>query len=164
MSSWLIAMMGAMISRKMVTSLPLFRPASRQSSVRHTIGILRTQSFLAPSTASQSSFHGQWYGSLPYAPLSNVDIGIRLRVFQHLFEEARSCIEEVEGAKGSENFHKEVKAANEAVNEAVEAFQAFSDKIDRREEMQTIIIDGCGRKVEQLKGELALALKGDEDH
>ena len=97
------------------------------------------------------------------ATLSESEIKKRLEEFQDLFVEARLCIEDVVESEGTKYFDEDAEAAQDAVEQAVEAFQKIIDDIDNPEEKNRIL-RGNGLKVEQLKGELALALESGHDH
>lgn len=101
--------------------------------------------------------------SRSFASLSEADIKKRLDEFQDLFVEARLCIEDVVESEGTKYFDEDAEAAQEAVGEAVESFEKLIDEIDNADEKNRVL-RGNGLKVEQLKGELELALKGGHDH
>lgn len=98
-----------------------------------------------------------------FAVLSESDIKKRLDDFQDLFVEARLCIEDVVESEGTKYFDEDAEAAQEAVAVAVQAFQNLIDDIESPDEKNRVL-RGNGLKVEQLKGELALALEGGHDH
>lgn len=83
----------------------------------------------------------------------------RLDDFQDLFVEARLCIEDVNESAGTKYFDEDAKTAQEAVQTAVDAFAQLIADIDDPNEKNRVL-RGNGLKVEQLKGELDLALKG----
>mmetsp|Transcript_105395 Transcript_105395/g.157780 ORF Transcript_105395/g.157780 Transcript_105395/m.157780 type:complete len:175 (-) Transcript_105395:160-684(-) len=97
------------------------------------------------------------------SPLSAKDIQKRLDGFQDLFVEARLCIEDVDESIGTKYFDEDAEAAQEAVNEAVAAFEQLISDIEDADEKNRVL-RGNGLKVEQLKGELEMALKGGHDH
>lgn len=98
-----------------------------------------------------------------FASLSESDIKKRLDEFQDLFVEARMCIEDVNESAGTKYFDEDAEAAKEAVKEAVDAFEKIIDEIEDADEKNRIL-RGNGLKVEQLKGELEVALKGGDHH
>mmetsp|Transcript_19571 Transcript_19571/g.29023 ORF Transcript_19571/g.29023 Transcript_19571/m.29023 type:complete len:158 (-) Transcript_19571:244-717(-) len=98
-----------------------------------------------------------------FATLNKTEINKRLDGFQELFVEARMCIEDAIDSAGSTYFEEDSEAAMEAVNEAVAAFDKLIEDVDDDDEKNRIL-RGNGLKVEQLKGELQLALKGGHDH
>jgi hypothetical protein len=98
-----------------------------------------------------------------FAFLSESDIKKRLDDFQDLFVEARLCIEDVVESEGTKYFDEDAEAAQQAVDIAVQAFQNLIDDIESPDEKNRVL-RGNGLKVEQLKGELALALEGGHDH
>jgi len=95
--------------------------------------------------------------------LSELEIKKRLDEFQDLFVEARLCIEDLVESEGTKYFDEDAEAAQEAVSQAVQVFEQLIDDITNIEEKNRIL-RGNGLKVEQLKGELALALQGGHDH
>ncbi len=98
-----------------------------------------------------------------FASLSETDIKKRLDSFQNLFVEARLCIEDVNESAGTKYFDEDAEAAQEAVQEAIESFEQLIQDIEDPNEKNRVL-RGNGLKVEQLKGELDLALKGGHDH
>ena len=98
-----------------------------------------------------------------FSSLSEGDIRKRLDEFQDLFVEARLCIEDVNESAGTKYFDDDAEEAQRAVDEAVAAFTKLIDDIESADEKNKIL-RGNGLKVEQLKGELELALKGGHDH
>ena len=95
--------------------------------------------------------------------LSQGDIQKRLDEFQDLFVEARLCIEDATDSAGTRYFEDDAQAAIDAVNEAVQAFQRLIDDIENEDEKNRVLRSN-GLKVEQLKGELEMAIKGGHDH
>lgn len=95
--------------------------------------------------------------------LSSTEIQKRLDEFQNLFVEARLCIEDVNESEGTKYFDEDAEAAKEAVEEAIQAFEQLIQDIEDPQEKNRVL-RGNGLKVEQLKGELDLALKGGHDH
>jgi hypothetical protein len=102
-------------------------------------------------------------GARSFASLTETDIKKRLDGFQDLFVEARLCIEDVTESEGTKYFDEDAEAAQEAVQEAVDAFNKLVAEIEDPNEKNRVL-RGNGLKVEQLKGELDLALKGGHDH
>lgn len=95
--------------------------------------------------------------------LSESDIKKRLDTFQDLFVEARLCIEDANESAGTKYYEEDVQAAIDCVNEAVAAFEALVNDVTDLDEKNRIL-RGNGLKVEQLKGELEMALHGGHDH
>lgn len=95
--------------------------------------------------------------------MSSDEIQKRLDGFQDLFVEARLCIEDATESAGTSYFEEDAQAATEAVNEAVAAFEQLVNDVDDDDEKNRIL-RGNGLKVEQLKGELEMALHGGSDH
>lgn len=98
-----------------------------------------------------------------FAAMADSDLKKRLDAFQDLFVEARLVLEDCTDAAGTTYFDEEAEAAQEAVDEAVEAFQTLIADIDDNDQKNRVL-RGNGLKVEQLKGELQMALNGGHDH
>lgn len=98
-----------------------------------------------------------------FASLSESEIKKRLDEFQDLFVEARLCIEDLNESIGTKYFDADAEEATESVNEAVTTFEQLIAEIEDLDEKNRVL-RGNGLKVEQLKGELDLALKGGHDH
>jgi hypothetical protein len=84
----------------------------------------------------------------------------RLDAFQELFVEARYCIEDVIDSAETTYFDDDAKAAQEAVDVAVKEFTTLLNDIEDPDQ-KNLVLRGNGLKVEQLKGELEMAIKGD---
>jgi hypothetical protein len=97
------------------------------------------------------------------ATMPDSDLNKRLEQFQELFVEARLTIEDCNDAAGTKYFNEEAEAATEAVKEAVTAFSNILNDIED-EDQKNRVLRGNGLKVEQLKGELEMAVKGGHDH
>ena len=95
--------------------------------------------------------------------LSQQEIQKRLDEFQELFVEARLSIEDCNDSAGTTYYKEDADDAIRAVEEAVLAFQSLIDEIDDINEKNRILRSN-GLKVEQLKGELEMALKDGGDH
>ena len=87
------------------------------------------------------------------------EIKQRLEEFQELFIEARYCIEDCNDAADSTYFDEEAQSAQEAVDKAVSAFDSLINDIQDVDQKNGILRSN-GLKVEQLKGELQMALNG----
>jgi uncharacterized protein (DUF2164 family) len=98
-----------------------------------------------------------------FATLTEQEIQKRLDDFQELFVEARLSIEDATDSLGTTYYEEDADAAIEAVDEAVAAFEQLINDIEDEKEKNRIL-RGNGLKVEQLKGELEMALKGGDDH
>lgn len=98
-----------------------------------------------------------------FAVMSEKDLNKRLDAFQDLFVEARLTIEDCNDASNTKYFDEEADAAKEAVEEAVKVFQTLIGDLDD-EGQKTRVLRGNGLKVEQLKGELEMALNGGHHH
>lgn len=97
------------------------------------------------------------------AVMSDKDLNKRLDAFQELFVEARLTIEDCNDAANTKYFDEEADTAKEAVEEAVKEFQTLIGDLDD-EDQKTRVLRGNGLKVEQLKGELEMALNGGHHH
>jgi hypothetical protein len=84
----------------------------------------------------------------------------RLDTFQEFFVEARYCIEDVIDSTETTYFDDDAKAAQEAVDAAVKEFTTLLNDIEDPDQ-KNLVLRGNGLKVEQLKGELEMAIKGD---
>ena len=73
--------------------------------------------------------------------------------------EARMSIEDANDSVGTTYFEEDAEMARESVEDAVKAFEKLIDDIEDENEKNRIL-RGNGLKVEQLKGELEMALKG----
>lgn len=93
-----------------------------------------------------------------------IDVSKRLDEFQELFVEARYCIEDVTESVGTTYFEEDAELAKQAVDEAVKAFETLIQDLSDNVEEQTKILRSNGLKVEQLKGELQVALDAAGDH
>jgi hypothetical protein len=86
----------------------------------------------------------------------------RLDTFQELFVEARMCLEDVEDAQETTYFDEDAETAREAVEAAVKEFQGIINDIEDADQKNRVLRSN-GLKVEQLKGELHMAIKGGHD-
>jgi hypothetical protein len=84
----------------------------------------------------------------------------RIEHFQQLFVEARYCLEDVTDSQETTYFDEDAEAATEAVGLAVEAFDSLIKDMDDLDQKNGVLRSN-GLKVEQLKGELHMAIKGD---
>jgi len=84
----------------------------------------------------------------------------RMDEFQDLFVEARLCIEDVNESAGTQYFDEDAQAAREAVQEVLDAFEKILASTPDANEKNRIL-RGNGLKVEQLKGELEMAMKAE---
>jgi hypothetical protein len=83
----------------------------------------------------------------------------RVDTFQELFVEARMCIEDVVDAAETTYFDEDAEAAKEAVAAAVDEFNSILNDIEDVDQKNSVLRSN-GLKVEQLKGELEMAIKG----
>lgn len=79
-----------------------------------------------------------------------------------MFVEARLSIEDCADSADTTYFDEEADCAKEAVEEAVQCFEALLGELD--EDTKGRVVRQNGLKVEQLKGELELVLKGGHAH
>lgn len=98
-----------------------------------------------------------------FSAMSPSDVQKRLDEFQDLFVEARLCIEDVNDSAGTKYFEEDLEEATRAVDEAVQAFTDLVDSIEDINEKNNVLRSN-GLKVEQLKGELKMALDAGGDH
>ena len=82
---------------------------------------------------------------------------------QELFVEAHFAIADCKDAANTKYFDEEANAAKEAVKQAVEEFSRLVGDLDD-DDQKTRVLRGNGLKVEQLKGELEMALHGGHHH
>lgn len=118
---------------------------------------------LQEAVPSSSPLNLFYYRSRRCFSSSADDIKKTLDEFQDLFVEARLCIEDVQDSVGTTYYEEDAEAAQEAVDEAVTAFETLVEGIEDVDEKNRVL-RGNGLKVEQLKGELEMALKGGHDH
>jgi hypothetical protein len=86
----------------------------------------------------------------------------RLDAFQDLFVEARMCIEDAADSAETTYFDEDAEAATEAVTAAVDEFNKILSDIEDADQKNRVMRSN-GLKVEQLKGELQMAIKGGHD-
>eukprot|EP00579_Thalassiosira_antarctica_P000814 CAMPEP_0201868366 /NCGR_PEP_ID=MMETSP0902-20130614/2281_1 /ASSEMBLY_ACC=CAM_ASM_000551 /TAXON_ID=420261 /ORGANISM="Thalassiosira antarctica, Strain CCMP982" /LENGTH=93 /DNA_ID=CAMNT_0048393701 /DNA_START=347 /DNA_END=628 /DNA_ORIENTATION=- len=87
------------------------------------------------------------------------ELNKRLDTFQDLFVEARLCIEDVVDSAETTYFDEDAEVATKAVNAAIDEFQAIIKDVEDVDQKNGIL-RGNGLKVEQLKGELKMAIEG----
>lgn len=121
------------------------------------------QSVTVPATASSAAALTGRANIRFFAAMADKDLNKRLDVFQDLFVEARLSIEDCNDAAETTYFDEEADAAKEAVDEAVQSFQALINDLDDADQKNRVL-RGNGLKVEQLKGELQMALNGGHHH
>jgi len=98
-----------------------------------------------------------------FAVMSDKELNKRLDTFQDLFVEARLSIEDCTDAAETTYFDEEAEAAKESVDEAVQEFENLINDLED-EDQKNRVLRGNGLKVEQLKGELQMALNGGHHH
>jgi DNA-directed RNA polymerase alpha subunit len=85
-----------------------------------------------------------------------------MNTFNDLFVEARDQIEMAVESKGTVYYDEDAKSAQEAVDDALKAFDELLSKIS--ESKRAEVKRGTGLKLEQLKQELETTLHADDDH
>jgi len=83
--------------------------------------------------------------------------------FQDQFVEARLCIEDAQESQETTYFAEDLDAAQEAVDEAVSAFESVVNDIKDKDQKNSVLRSN-GLKVEQLKGELQMIIDGHGHH
>jgi hypothetical protein len=123
---------------------------------RHTVmaASFRRPSQLANSNRLEKGHAGRFFSTMPDDELNK-----RIQTFQDLFVEARMCLEDVADAADTTYFDEDAEAAKEAVAAAVAEFNGILDEIGDADQKNRILRSN-GLKVEQLKGELEMAIKG----
>ena len=112
-------------------------------------------SYTTTITTTPINFHHRTLTTL----MPEDEIKQRIEEFQELFVEARYCIEDANDAADSTYFDEEAQSAKEAVDKAVTAFDCLIEDI-KDVDQKNGILRSNGLKVEQLKGELQMALNG----
>mmetsp|Transcript_34607 Transcript_34607/g.83685 ORF Transcript_34607/g.83685 Transcript_34607/m.83685 type:complete len:184 (-) Transcript_34607:386-937(-) len=139
------------------TRSPLQLQIQRKAAlpVRSTVGSCNTSHCIPISVAIAPSIRFRAFATL----MPEEDVKKRLEEFQELFVEARYCIEDCTDAAESTYFDEEAETAKEAVAAAVTAFESLIGDMDDTDQKNGILRSN-GLKVEQLKGELQMALNG----
>jgi hypothetical protein len=113
---------------------------------------------LATSNSMEKGYrvacHSRCFSTMPDDQLNK-----RLDTFQELFVEARMCIEDAVDAAETTYFDEDAEAATEAVAAAVDEFNKILNDIEDADQKNRVLRSN-GLKVEQLKGELQMAIKG----
>ena len=91
--------------------------------------------------------------------MADSELNKRLDTFQDLFVEARLCIDDVGDSAETTYFDEDAEAATEAVKLAIDEFEAIIKDVEDVDQKNRIL-RGNGLKVEQLKGELKMAIQG----
>ena len=157
---------GTVVTRRLSPTVLTGSP-SPAAAVIHSLRILQ------PTTTATAIYNNNDNGILAVTSrtfatssssgLSQQEIQKRLDEFQDLFVEARLSIEDCTDSAGTTYYKEDADDAIRAVEEAVQAFQTLIDEIDDVNEKNRIL-RGNGLKVEQLKGELQMALNEGGDH
>jgi hypothetical protein len=98
--------------------------------------------------------HSRCFSTMPDDQLNK-----RLDTFQELFVEARMCIEDAVDSAETTYFDEDAEAATESVEAAVDEFNKILNDIEDADQKNRVMRSN-GLKVEQLKGELQMAIKG----
>jgi hypothetical protein len=101
------------------------------------------------------------YGSASrcFSTMPDDQLNKRLDAFQDLFVEARMCIEDAADSAETTYFDEDAEAATEAVTAAVDEFNKILGDIEDADQKNRVLRSN-GLKVEQLKGELKMAIQG----
>mmetsp|Transcript_20754 Transcript_20754/g.34321 ORF Transcript_20754/g.34321 Transcript_20754/m.34321 type:complete len:153 (-) Transcript_20754:185-643(-) len=94
-----------------------------------------------------------------FSTMPDLELKKRVDTFQDLFVEARLCIEDVVDSAETTYFDEDAEAATEAVTAAVDAFNSIINDLADLDQKNRVLRSN-GLKVEQLKGELEMAMKG----
>jgi hypothetical protein len=94
-----------------------------------------------------------------FSTMPEDELNKRVQTFQDLFVEARMCLEDVTDSAETTYFDEDAEAAMEAVKAAVDEFDNILNDI-KDADQKTRLMRSNGLKVEQLKGELEMAIKG----
>lgn len=94
-----------------------------------------------------------------FSVMADSELNKRLDTFQDLFVEARLCIDDVVDSADTTYFDEDAEAATEAVKLAIDEFEAIIKDVEDIDQKNRIL-RGNGLKVEQLKGELKMAIQG----
>jgi hypothetical protein len=94
-----------------------------------------------------------------FSTMPDDQLNKRLDTFQELFVEARMCIEDAVDSAETTYFDEDAEAATESVAAAVDEFNKILDDIEDADQKNRVLRSN-GLKVEQLKGELQMAIKG----
>jgi hypothetical protein len=94
-----------------------------------------------------------------FSAMPEDELNKRVQTFQDLFVEARMCLEDVTDSAETTYFDEDAEAATEAVNAAVDEFNSIINEIEDADQKNRVLRTN-GLKVEQLKGELEMAIKG----
>jgi hypothetical protein len=125
---------------------------SRQTLRGMAASFIRPQ--LANSNRLENGHAGRFFSTMPDDELNK-----RVQAFQDLFVEARLCLEDVADSAETTYFDEDAEAATEAVAAAVDEFNGIITDIEDVDQKNRVLRSN-GLKVEQLKGELEMALKG----
>mmetsp|Transcript_3508 Transcript_3508/g.7622 ORF Transcript_3508/g.7622 Transcript_3508/m.7622 type:complete len:160 (+) Transcript_3508:3-482(+) len=98
-----------------------------------------------------------------FALMAEDELKRRMDDFQDLFVEARLCIEDAQESQETTYFAEDLDAAQEAVDEAVKAFNEVVADIDDKDQKNSVLRSN-GLKVEQLKGEIQMIIDGHGHH
>mmetsp|Transcript_19503 Transcript_19503/g.25146 ORF Transcript_19503/g.25146 Transcript_19503/m.25146 type:complete len:154 (-) Transcript_19503:201-662(-) len=99
------------------------------------------------------------YACRLFSAMPDDQLNKRVDAFQSLFVEARMCIEDMVDAAETTYFDEDAETAKEAVAAAVDEFKSIINDIEDADQKNRVMRSN-GLKVEQLKGELEMAIKG----
>jgi len=145
------------------------RLTTLSSSSTRALSCIRTGICHHPEPSSSSS-SGYFNGNINtatsivrlrrnFSVMADSELNKRLDTFQDLFVEARLCIDDVVDSADTTYFDEDAEAATEAVKLAIDEFEAIIKDVEDLDQKNRIL-RGNGLKVEQLKGELKMAIQG----
>jgi hypothetical protein len=127
-------------------------------ATRGVVVVARSNRLLV--TQQQQQQQGQSWCRF-FSVMPEQELNKRLGAFQDLFVEARLSIEDCADAADTTYFDEEAEAAKEAVDAAVAEFNGILKDLDEHDlDQKNRVLRGNGLKVEQLKGELQMAMNG----
>jgi hypothetical protein len=128
-------------------------------ATRGVVVVVARSNKLHPLPQQQLQGQSPWCRFFSLMP--EQELNKRLAVFQDLFVEARLSIEDCADAADTTYFDEDAEAAKEAVDLAVDEFNGILKDLDEHDlDQKNRVLRGNGLKVEQLKGELQMAMNG----
>jgi hypothetical protein len=127
---------------------------SRQTLMGMAASFRRPQQLANSINRLEKGHAGRFFSTMPDDELNK-----RVQTFQDLFVEARMCLEDVADSAETTYFDEDAEAATEAVAAAVDEFNSIINDIEDVDQKNRVLRSN-GLKVEQLKGELHMAIKG----
>ena len=128
---------------------------SRQTMMSMAASCRRPSQLMMANRHAAAAADGRRFFSI----MPDDELNKRVQTFQDLFVEARMCLEDVTDSAETTYFDEDAEAATEAVTEAVNEFNGIINDLTD-EDQKTRVLRSNGLKVEQLKGELEMAIKG----